>query len=240
MDPRLARLAFTAALSVVVAGCSDSNDAVQEQGAAGQACFRNSTCMPGLTCLSNLCVNASADGGADAGNAQDAHEDATAQDSAIADSAISPGDSGKEPDGSIPEPDAAGPVDVDEPNGNKTWTEDKTIATILPLATPHQGWISFKGDEDFYKISITKSGTLHIVVTTAEATPVDLWAELYCPQHNSWGKVVQHDGSAGPTSITKDINVDASITKTYYLLVHDENDDDVDPIKPYTLTVTLK
>lgn len=236
MDPRRARLAFVAVLSVVVAGCSDSNDAVEEQGEEGQACFRNSTCMPGLTCVSDVCIAA----GADSGNAQDAHADATAQDSAATDSAISTGDSGKESDGSAPEPDAATPVDVDEPNGNKTWAEDKTIATILPLATPHQGWISFKGDEDFYKISVTKSGTLHIVVTTAEATPVDLWAELYCPQHNSWGKVVQHDGSAGPTSITKDIKVDASITKTYYLLVHDENDDDVDPIKPYTLTVTLK
>lgn len=240
MDPRRARLAFAAVLSIVVAGCSDSNDEVQEQGEEGQACFRNSTCMPGLTCVSDVCVDAGVDGGADADNAQDAHAETTAQDSAAADSAVLADDAGKDPDGSGPAPDAAAPVDVDEPNGNETWTEDKTIATILPLATPHQGWISFKGDEDFYKISIPKSGTLHIVVTTAAATPVDLWAELYCPQHNSWGKVVQHDGSTGPTSITKDIKVDANITKTYYLLVHDENDDDVDPIKPYTLTVTLK
>lgn len=239
MIPKCGLSLIGAALSILAAGCNASSSSEAEQGEEGQPCFPNSTCMEGLSCLSNLCVNAGTDGGAPVDSSDAAESSVSTVDGGAKD-ATPIGDSGAEAEGAPPPgPDASPPVDVDEPNGNKTWTEDKTIATPLPLGEAHKAWISFKGDEDFYKVSITKSGTLRITLTTAEATPVDLASQLFCPAHNSWGSVVQPDGSLGPTSISKNIKVDASITKTYYLLVHDDEDDDVDPMKPYTVTVTM-
>ncbi len=48
-------------LIAVVGACSSGS-----QGTEGQSCFPNGTCNAGLTCLSNLCVNAGADAGNDA------------------------------------------------------------------------------------------------------------------------------------------------------------------------------
>lgn len=48
-----------------MAACS-SNSQGPGQGSEGGACFPNQTCNAGLTCLSNLCVNAGGDAGLDA------------------------------------------------------------------------------------------------------------------------------------------------------------------------------
>jgi len=39
-------------------GCGNTEKRSCEEGTEGCACFANDTCMPGLTCLSHLCVNA--------------------------------------------------------------------------------------------------------------------------------------------------------------------------------------
>ena len=199
-------------------------------------------CALDIHCASGVCdteTNTCTGVGNDAGHPTDSGHPADSGHPTDAgnDAGHPQGDGGRDAAG---QPDAAVPVDVDEPNGNLTWTEDKKIATPLALGSTHQGWISFVGDEDFYKVVVpAKSGLLSILLTTAAATPVDYRFQLTCPKRANYGEAVQPSGEAGPTRLEKSIALGGAITQ-YYLFVHDDGDDEADPLQPYSVTVTFQ
>ena len=94
MSRPLVLLGYLGVATFLAYGCSSSSSGGGAQGGEGQACFPNGTCNAGLTCYSNLCVNAGADGGDhDAGggsdgtasDASDANFDASGTNEAAAD-----------------------------------------------------------------------------------------------------------------------------------------------------------
>ncbi len=81
--------AAAALLPVIACGSGSSGGAAQ--GGVGQACYPNGTCNAGLSCYSNLCVDANVDGGSDGGGT---HDSSVGGDSGVAaDSGTSLGDS---------------------------------------------------------------------------------------------------------------------------------------------------
>ncbi|CAN5241693.1 hypothetical protein BH09MYX1_BH09MYX1_66220 [soil metagenome] len=128
---RAMKLMLTEVLALVfVSACSSSSPGVE-----GQVCYANGTCNAGLTCLSNLCVNAAGDAGLhDA--AVETSTDAAAPDAADAAEAAAPVDI-QSVAGLTIWLDAAKGVTLEQTDRVTTWTDQSKNALVAKsLAAP--------------------------------------------------------------------------------------------------------
>lgn len=82
----------------LASGCGGgSSSGGAAQGGVGQSCYPNGTCNAGLSCFSNLCVDANADGGSDGSGVNDSSvgmDTGSGGDSSAGDTGTTPHDSG--------------------------------------------------------------------------------------------------------------------------------------------------
>ncbi|NOZ86993.1 MAG: hypothetical protein GXP49_12165 [Deltaproteobacteria bacterium] len=118
-----------------------------------------------------------------------------------------------------------------EPNDSK-----EEAKAVVP---GQKGYISYNSDSDWFKLDATAGEIVIIDLSTQAATPVDLRYTLIEPD----GKTVVNtggnfDGTKGPTKLHDVLPLYK--TGTYYLVVKDEGNDDVDLEQGYVLTLSKR
>jgi hypothetical protein len=126
-------------------------------------------------------------------------------------------------------------LDPDTHEPNNTYSQAKTVQATEPL-----GYISFLGDEDWFKKEVSGTGQmLTIDVTTTAATPVDLRYAVYKSDGISVVNVGENpDGMKGPT-VLHDVLALAE-AGTYYIQITDALNDDSDVTVGYRLQVSVQ
>jgi hypothetical protein len=121
--------------------------------------------------------------------------------------------------------------DTHEPNN------DKASATTLSASV--QGYVSFLGDQDWYKISVPGAKKIMTIDLTAAQGPVDLRYSLYKSDGSTLiNSGVNPQGASAATAI-KDVLAVAE-SGDYYLMVKDEGDDESSLTEAYTLSISLQ
>ncbi len=126
---------------------------------------------------------------------------------------------------------------VVDPDGNEP-NNDKDHATHLAAST--EGYISFRGDMDWFRVEVGSAGQIMTIdLTTAEAGPVDLRYTLYLADGETPVNTgVNGNGMSGPTALSDVLAVPEP--GTYFLVVIDEGHDESDLEVGYSLQVGLQ
>jgi len=106
--------------------------------------------------------------------------------------------------------------------------DNTATAATIPLNTDVYGLINVRGDNDYYKFSITNGGTITITLTTL---PADYQLALL----NSNGTISQSSTNSGTTSET--INATVTSGATYYARVYPKSNGAFNAGSCYTLRV---
>ena len=124
--------------------------------------------------------------------------------------------------------------DPNEPNGNfATPAQNRSNATTLPLDTPVSGWISFQGDEDWYRVNMPGDGLLNLSFrTSAGGMPID----LLCTLLGSDGQAVEGEfvveAGVDPTDYSLRVALSSG---AHYLRIRDDGDDGADLENSYSV-----
>jgi len=121
--------------------------------------------------------------------------------------------------------------DTYEPNNSAEEAKDPGAA---------QGYISYQGDEDWFKVAAQNAGMiLHLDLTNDSQTPVDLRYEAYMPDGTTPINAGQDDDGMRDTADLHDI-LPMPEAGTYYVRITDANDDDSDTDVGYTLALSTE
>ena len=126
-------------------------------------------------------------------------------------------------------------MDETDPDGHEP--NDGMATAVAPSGAP--GFISYLGDEDWYAINVTGSGKIvKIELSTASSTPVDLTYTLFEPDGSTPVNSLRNwDGMQEATALKDSLPVPEP--GTYYLVISDADNDDVDIEVGYNLQVSL-
>jgi hypothetical protein len=126
-------------------------------------------------------------------------------------------------------------MDETDPDGYES--NDGVATASQPAGAP--GYISYLGDQDWYAIPVSGSGKIvKIELSTSAASPVDLTYTLFEPDGTTPINSARNwDGLKGAVSLQDALPVPQA--GTYYLVVSDADDDDVDIEVGYNLQVSL-
>ena len=113
-----------------------------------------------------------------------------------------------------------------EPNGTFA------TATSIPFGYPISGAINSIGDQDYYKFTVTKPGTLNISLTNV---PANIDASIYLYNASQQQIAYKYSGGNG-NSIS--LQATLSATGDYYLLVIDNGNNASSP-SPYYLNIKI-
>ncbi|MBW1810828.1 MAG: hypothetical protein JRJ87_21735 [Deltaproteobacteria bacterium] len=114
--------------------------------------------------------------------------------------------------------------------------------TVATAADPGvgQGYISYLGDQDWFKLTVNSSGqVLTLDLTNTDMTPVDLRYEVFMPDQTTPINGGQDDDGMRNTTALHDI-LALGEAGTYYILITDVMHDDSDLDVGYTLTVSTQ
>lgn len=133
----------------------------------------------------------------------------------------------------VPVPDAEA-----EPNGNRNDDTNRALAGALTAGTAASGFIAAQHDHDWWKFEVTEETLLRIEATNAPATasPVDLRVAIYNPRNEEIDALTHYDGNDGITNVRTVVY--AGEPGTYYVMLSDHGEEDVDLAAPYQLTIT--
>ena len=133
----------------------------------------------------------------------------------------------------VPDPDP------NEPNGNfDTPAQNRSNATSLPLDTPATGYISYQGDEDWYRVSMPHDGLLNLSIqTSAGGMPIDLLCTLLGSDGQSVEGEFVVEAGIDPTDFSLRVALPAG---THFLRFRDEGDDGADLANSYSVRASFR
>jgi hypothetical protein len=125
-----------------------------------------------------------------------------------------------------------------EPNGNRNDDTNRALAGALTAGTAGSGFIAAQHDHDWWKFEVTEETLLRIEATNAPATAsaVDLRVAIYDPRNQEVDALTHYDGNDGITNVRTVVY--ASEPGTYYVMISDHGEEDVDLAAPYQITIT--
>jgi hypothetical protein len=119
-----------------------------------------------------------------------------------------------------------------EPNGNANVDTNRALAT--PLASGRRGVVSFRGDEDFWKLE-HPGGPIDLVLAgTAATSEVDFRMRVETVSGDQLAGELDYDGGDGMSRV--EVHVPDAPRGTYFIIVTDNGDDEWDLENAYTIT----
>jgi len=121
-------------------------------------------------------------------------------------------------------------LDSHEPNDNQE------VSTSIGNDKENiKGYISYRNDEDWYSISLSKRTLLDVHLTMPKGSIEPAYSII-----NANGDVLASDANAGGTAVPTDLQYRVSIKEDgdYYIVISDDNKLDSDADTPYTLVLS--
>ncbi len=133
----------------------------------------------------------------------------------------------------VPDPDP------NEPNGNfDTPAQNGSNATALLLDSTATGYISYQGDEDWYRVSMPHDGLLNLSIQTSESgMPIDLLCTLLESDGQSVEGEFVVEAGIDPTDFSLRVALSAG---THFLRFRDEGDDGADLVNSYSVRASFE
>ncbi|HUU02040.1 MAG TPA: hypothetical protein VM425_11395 [Myxococcota bacterium] len=123
--------------------------------------------------------------------------------------------------------------DKDSYESNNTADEAKQLGAA-------QGYISYLGDHDWFKLTTSSAGQILVLDLSNNAqTPVDLRYEVFMPDKTTPINAGQDDDGMRETTSLHDV-LGLPEAGTYYVLITDVGDDDSDTETGYTLALSTQ
>lgn len=124
------------------------------------------------------------------------------------------------------------------PDSDKNEPNNDQASAKAPAS---EGYISFVGDEDWYKVEVpvgdNKNKLLRVILKNNAKTKVDLKYSIYDANHTLIGEDQNDNGALSVTNL----ETLHALPKpgTYYVVVQDVDNDESDPQVPYTITTEV-